>query len=137
MSEIGLGHYLTLGAVIFTIGIVGKYTSIIDSYKSLIEALNHGGIANKTNVDIKWIDAEELDDEVFQNKLVKDVNGILVPGGFGKRGSVGKMNAIKYARESKIPFFGISNRWLPNPTVAHQNVAQLKETTGVHLFSSI
>ena len=86
---------------------VGKYTSIIDSYKSLIEALNHGGIANKTNVEIKWIDAEELDNNFYENKLIKDVNGILVPGGFGKRGSNGKINAIKYARELKIPFFGI------------------------------
>ena len=90
-----------------TIGVVGKYTSIIDSYKSLIEALNHGGIANKTNVDIKWIDAEEFDEKLFENNIVKDLNGILVPGGFGKRGSAGKINAIKYAREFKVPFFGI------------------------------
>ncbi len=90
-----------------SIGVVGKYTSIIDSYKSLIEALNHGGIANKTNVEIKWIDAEELDNKFYENKLIKDVNGILVPGGFGKRGSNGKINAIKYARLLKVPFFGI------------------------------
>jgi len=89
------------------IGIVGKYTSILDSYKSLIEALTHGGFSNKTKVDLIWIDAEKLDDaHNFQN-FFKDIHGILVPGGFGKRGSKGKINSIKYARENKLPFFGI------------------------------
>ena len=90
------------------IGIVGKYTSMIDAYKSLIEAIMHGGIANKVKIKIKWIDSENLED-VNCNKetIFKDVNGIIVPGGFGKRGSEGKINAIKFARLKKIPFFGI------------------------------
>jgi CTP synthase len=81
---------------------------MIDSYKSLIEALNHGGLANKTNVLIKWIDAESLENaNIHLDSIFKDINAIIVPGGFGKRGSEGKIKSIKYAREKKIPFFGI------------------------------
>ena len=86
------------------IGIVGKYTSIIDSYKSLIEAITHGGIANKTKVNLVWIDSENIDNE-FDS--FKDVHGIIVPGGFGERGSSGKILAINHARLNKIPFLGI------------------------------
>ena len=90
------------------IGIVGKYTSMIDSYKSLIEALNHGGLANKTNVFIKWIDSESIENSNFPlDNIFKDINAIIVPGGFGKRGSQGKIRSIQYAREKNIPFFGI------------------------------
>ena len=90
------------------IGIVGKYTSMIDAYKSLIEAIIHGGIANKVKITIKWIDSENLEDKNCDTgTLFKDVNGIIVPGGFGERGSEGKISAIKFARLSKIPFFGI------------------------------
>ena len=90
------------------IGVVGKYTSMIDAYKSLIEAINHGGLANKVKVTIKWIDSEliELENTDIKN-IFKDINGIIVPGGFGKRGSEGKINAIKFARLNNIPFFGI------------------------------
>ena len=86
------------------IGIVGKYTSIIDSYKSLIEAIMHGGIANKTKINLVWVDSENIDNEF---SCFKDVNGIIVPGGFGERGSNGKILAINYARLNKIPFLGI------------------------------
>ncbi len=86
------------------IGVVGKYTSIIDSYKSLIEAITHGGIANKTKVNLVWIDSENID---INFDCFKDVNGIIVPGGFGERGSNGKILAINYARLNKIPFLGI------------------------------
>ena len=86
------------------IGIVGKYTSIIDSYKSLIEAITHGGIANKTKINLVWIDSENIDNV---SKCFKDVHGIIVPGGFGERGSDGKIIAINYARLNKIPFLGI------------------------------
>ncbi len=88
------------------IAVVGKYTNLKDSYKSLSEALVHGGIANKTKVEIKWINSEQLNSSSIKKEL-KDVNGILIPGGFGSRGIKGKIEAIKYAREKNIPFFGI------------------------------
>ena len=89
-----------------TIGVVGKYLDLNDAYKSLFEALTHGGISNNVKVKIKNIDTDKL--EKNKNKTVfNGLNGILVPGGFGKRGSEGKIFASKYARENKIPFFGI------------------------------
>ena len=93
---------------IINIGVVGKYTSMIDAYKSLIEAINHGGISNKVKVQIKWIDSEILEDNKIDiHSYLKDINGIIVPGGFGQRGSNGKINAIEFARNKKIPFLGI------------------------------
>ena len=89
------------------IGIVGKYTSLIDAYKSLIEAINHGGLDNNVKVTIKWVNSESLEDQKLNLTNFKDINGIIVPGGFGKRGSEGKIKAIKYARLNNIPFFGI------------------------------
>ncbi|MEO5352799.1 MAG: CTP synthase [Magnetococcus sp. XQGC-1] len=89
-----------------TIGIVGKYVDLKDAYKSLIEALAHGGIAHNSRVALRWVDAEQLDKE-DPVALLGGVDGILVPGGFGERGSLGKLAAIRYAREQKIPFFGI------------------------------
>jgi CTP synthase len=89
-----------------TIAIVGKYIGLKDSYKSLIEALLHGGIANDAKVTLIWTDSEEI--EVHgPDKLLSDVDGVLVPGGFGYRGIEGKIEAIRYAREKKIPYFGI------------------------------
>jgi CTP synthase len=89
-----------------TIAIVGKYVGLKDSYKSLTESLLHGGIANDCKVDLQWVDSEEI--EVHgPEKYLSDVDGILVPGGFGYRGIEGKIQAIRYAREKKIPFFGI------------------------------
>lgn len=88
------------------IAVVGKYTQLLEAYKSLSEALTHGGIANKYKVKIKWIDAEILEKEKPEEWLA-DVSGILVPGGFGLRGTAGKIEAVKYAREHNIPFLGI------------------------------
>ena len=88
------------------IGVVGKYTALLEAYKSLHEAIKHGAIANHYQVKIKWIDSEKLEKESADNYL-KDVNAIIVPGGFGQRGTYGKMEAIKYAREHNIPFLGI------------------------------
>lgn len=89
-----------------TIGIVGKYTNLADSYKSLNEALTHGGIANHVKVNLQFIEASTLEKGDVDSKL-KDLNGILVPGGFGERGAEGKVIAAKYARENEIPYFGI------------------------------
>lgn len=89
-----------------TIAIVGKYTGLKDAYKSLIEALTHGGIANKVKVNLKWVESELLETEEPAAHL-SDVDGILVPGGFGQRGAEGKILAAKFARERKIPYFGI------------------------------
>jgi len=89
-----------------TIAIIGKYVDLTESYKSLHEALVHGGIANGAKVNLQYISAEQLESKNAAN-LLEDCDGILVPGGFGKRGSEGKIKAINYARENKIPFFGI------------------------------
>jgi CTP synthase len=89
-----------------TIAIVGKYTGMKDAYKSLNEALSHGGIANKVKVNLDWIESE-----VFENEdpapFLEHVNGILVPGGFGQRGAEGKIKAARFARERHVPYFGI------------------------------
>jgi CTP synthase len=89
-----------------TIGIVGKYTGLADAYKSLNEALSHGGIFNKVKVNLNWIESEEINESNVNSKL-NICDGILVPGGFGERGSEGKILAIKFARENKVPYFGI------------------------------
>lgn len=88
------------------IALVGKYVGLKDSYKSLYEALMHGGIANNVKVDIQWIDAEDIEKSGAE-KFLADVDGILIPGGFGERGIEGKIEAVMYARTKKIPFFGI------------------------------
>ncbi|CDX24259.1 CTP synthase [Mesorhizobium sp. WSM4935] len=89
-----------------TIAIVGKYTGLKDAYKSLIEALSHGGLANRVKVKLDWIESEIFEKEDPTPWLEK-VHGILVPGGFGERGSEGKILAAKFARERKVPYFGI------------------------------
>ena len=88
------------------IAVVGKYTQLEDAYKSLSEALIHGGLANKTNVEITWLESEEFEKTAPTRRLNK-YDGILIPGGFGKRGIEGKIKVIKYAREKQIPFLGI------------------------------
>ena len=88
------------------IAMVGKYIQLHDAYLSVVEALKHGGIASRANVKIRWVDSEEVNDENVADVL-KGVDGILVPGGFGTRGTEGKISAIRYARENKIPFLGI------------------------------
>src|SRR5262249_35638095 len=87
------------------IAVVGKYMDLKDSYKSLAEALTHGGIAHEARVDVRWVDAEQLVQDGPAAHLA-DVSGILVPGGFGDRGIEGKIEAIHYAREHGVPFFG-------------------------------
>jgi CTP synthase len=89
-----------------TIAIVGKYVDLTDSYKSLNEALKHGGFQNDTQVKLKFVDSEELEEQDV-SEVLKGVDGILVPGGFGDRGIEGKILAVRYAREKQIPFFGI------------------------------
>jgi CTP synthase len=91
-----------------TIGVVGKYVGLQDAYKSLNEALVHGGMANRVKVRIKWLDAElfEKDDAEIAAHL-EPMHGILVPGGFGERGTEGKIASVRFARERKVPFFGI------------------------------
>ena len=89
-----------------TIAIVGKYTELKDAYKSLIESLNHGGIANKVRVNLEWMDAQVFEREDAAIYL-EHVNGILVPGGFGERGAEGKIAAAKFARTRNVPYFGI------------------------------
>ncbi|GGK26863.1 CTP synthase [Salinarimonas ramus] len=89
-----------------TIAIVGKYTGLKDAYKSLIEALNHGGIANRVKVNLEWIESE-IFEQSDPAPYLENVNGILVPGGFGQRGSEGKIQAVRFARERDIPYFGI------------------------------
>jgi CTP synthase len=89
-----------------TIGVVGKYTGMKDAYKSLTEALVHGGIANRVKVNIRWLDAEEFEGEDVAPRL-EPMHGILVPGGFGERGSEGKIESVRFARERGVPFLGI------------------------------
>ena len=89
-----------------TIGVVGKYTGMKDAYKSLTEALVHGGLANRVKVNIKWLDAEEFEGADVAARL-EPMHGILVPGGFGERGSAGKIASVRFARERRVPFFGI------------------------------
>ena len=89
-----------------TIGVVGKYTSLIDSYKSLAEALTHGGIANNVKVKLDWMDSQIFESEDAVSHL-EHVHGILVPGGFGERGTEGKIRAAQFARERSVPYFGI------------------------------
>jgi len=88
------------------IAVVGKYIELQDAYKSIYESLRHGGIANDARVEIERLDAENIED-AGARKILKYIDGVLVPGGFGGRGIEGKIEAIKYARENKIPFFGI------------------------------
>ena len=91
-----------------TIGVVGKYTELKDAYKSLIEALHHGGVANNVKVNLRWIESEKFEEkgDAWHQDL-HGVHGVLVPGGFGERGSEGKIAAVTFAREHKTPYFGI------------------------------
>jgi CTP synthase len=89
------------------IGVVGKYVQLEDAYKSLREALVHGGLASHQRTVIEWIEAEEIDSAATAERRLRHVDGILIPGGFGKRGIAGMVHAITYAREKKVPFFGI------------------------------
>lgn len=111
-----------------TIAVVGKYTGLKDAYKSLIEALHHGGIANHVKVKIEWIESEIFEKEDPAPWLEK-VNGILVPGGFGERGAEGKIHAARFARERKVPYFGICLGMQMAVIEAARSLAGLKEAS--------
>ena len=109
-----------------SIAIVGKYVELEDSYKSLREALTHGGVANNVRVDVKWIESEELMDDDYETRL-RDFDAILVPGGFGKRGVAGMIRAICYARKTKTPYFGICLGMQTACLEYARNVCELKD----------
>ncbi len=114
------------------IAIVGKYVALHDAYLSVAEALRHGGIASRAEVDIKWIDSEELN-EGNADELLGDVDGILVPGGFGTRGTEGKIVAISFARTHKIPFLGICLGMQLAIVEYARNVVGLKKANSIEL----
>ena len=107
------------------IAVVGKYTQLLEAYKSLAEALTHGGIANKYKVKVKWIDSELLE-KGDPAEYLNDVSAILVPGGFGQRGTDGKIAAVKYAREHKVPYLGICYGMQMAVIETMQNVVGIK-----------
>ncbi|HEY9502212.1 MAG TPA: CTP synthase [Pyrinomonadaceae bacterium] len=109
-----------------SIAIVGKYVELEDSYKSLREALTHGGVANNVRVDVKWIESEELMEDDFEERL-RDFDAILVPGGFGKRGVAGMIRAIYYARKTRTPYFGICLGMQTACIEYARNVSDLKD----------
>lgn len=108
------------------IALVGKYVELHDAYLSIVEALKHGGIANNSDVEIDWVNSEFLDEKSV-NEALKDADGILVPGGFGDRGIEGKILAVKYARENKVPYFGICLGMQMAVVEFARNVAGLKD----------
>ena len=110
------------------IAIIGKYVELKDAYKSLDEALTHGGIENKVKINLVRIDSEKLKKNEIKSKL-KGISGILIPGGFGKRGTDGKIEAIKYARKNKIPFLGICYGMQMAIIEFARNVLNLKKAT--------
>jgi CTP synthase len=110
-----------------SIAIVGKYVELEDSYKSLREALTHGGVANNLRVSVKWIESEGLMDDDYESRL-RDFDAILVPGGFGKRGIAGMIRAISYARKSHTPYFGICLGMQTACIEFAQNVCGLKDS---------
>jgi len=108
------------------IAVIGKYTVLPDAYKSITEALVHGGIANQIKVKIKWMESEEFSNEEDASQALKGVHGILVPGGFGERGSEGKIRAAQYARENNVPYFGICFGMQMAVVEAARNLAGIK-----------
>jgi len=117
-----------------SIAIVGKYVELEDSYKSLREALTHGGVANNVRVSVKWIESEDLMDDDYESRL-RDFDAILVPGGFGKRGIAGMIRAITYARKSNTPYFGICLGMQTACIEYARNVCGLKEADSTEFDS--
>lgn len=135
-----------------TIAVVGKYTALSDAYLSVSEALKHAAAANACNIDIKWVNSEDLNTKNIENKL-DGINGILIPGGFGNRGVEGKITAVQFARENKIPFFGLclgmhvaviefarnilklkhANTTEINPDTPHPVITDLPDQKAIHL----
>jgi CTP synthase len=110
------------------IAVVGKYTNLLDSYKSLSEALVHGGIANRVKVHLDWVDSEIFEQPDTVHRL-EGVHGILVPGGFGERGTPGKIEAVRFARERNVPFFGICFGMQMAVIEAARNLAGMPEAS--------
>ncbi|MDX1718137.1 MAG: CTP synthase, partial [Anderseniella sp.] len=110
------------------IAVVGKYTGLLDAYKSLNEALVHGGIANRVKVNIQWIESEVFEEE-DPVPYLEGVHGILVPGGFGERGAEGKIAAVTFAREHKVPYFGICFGMQMACVEAARNMAGIADAT--------
>jgi CTP synthase len=110
------------------IAVVGKYTNLLDSYKSLAEALTHGGISNRVKVSLDWVDSEIFEQPGTVHRL-EGVHGILVPGGFGERGTPGKIEAVRFAREHKVPFFGICFGMQMAVIEAARNLANLPDAS--------
>ena len=117
------------------IAIVGKYMTVSDAYRSIYEALQHGGVANDTKIDFIKIDPDETEDQAMEQGL-SEVHGVLVPGGFGERGVLGKMHAIRYSRENKIPFLGICLGMQCAVIEFAQNVLQLKDANSIEFDES-
>lgn len=117
------------------IALVGKYTQLHDAYISVVEALKHGGISNKTEVNIKWVDSETITDENVSDAL-KDVDGILVPGGFGDRGIDGMICAIRYARENNVPFLGLCLGMQLSIVEFARNVAGIRDADSIEFNAS-
>lgn len=111
------------------IGLVGKYTDVPDAYKSVSEALVHGGLANKVRVSVRMIDSEQFDDEHHPLDILEGVHGVLLPGGFGERGAYGKMRAAGFAREKKIPCFGICYGMQLSVVEAARHLAHIKNAS--------
>ena len=107
------------------IGLVGKYTDVPDAYKSVVEALGHGGLANNVKVDIRLINSEEFDDDARPLDILEGVHGVILPGGFGERGAHGKMRAARFARERGVPCFGICYGMQMSVIEAARNLAGL------------
>ena len=112
------------------IALVGKYVSLKDAYISIYESLNHAGNFNNVDVKIRWIDSEVLEKEPVE-KVLEGVDGVIVPGGFGNRGIDGKIAAIRYARENKIPLFGICLGMQLMVVEFMRNVAKIKEANSL------
>ena len=108
------------------VGLVGKYTDVPDAYKSVMEALDHGGLANSVKVDIRLINSEEFDDDTAPIDVLEGVHGIILPGGFGERGARGKMRAARFARERRVPCFGICYGMQLSVVEAAQNLAGIE-----------
>ena len=112
-----------------SIALIGKYTDVPDAYKSVSEALVHGGLSNKVKVDIRFVDSEKFDDPNTSLEDLDGVDGILLPGGFGERGAHGKMRAARYAREQKLPCFGICYGMQLSVVEAARNLAGIKDAS--------
>jgi CTP synthase len=117
------------------IAIVGKYVELKESYKSLYEALVHGGIENEAKANLEWVDAEEIE-EKGAAEMLKNADGILVPGGFGSRGIEGKILAVRHARENKVPFFGICLGMQCAVIEFARNVCELKDANSTEFNTS-